>query len=178
MVETRVTALALALGLALTSCVPVIANLSKGDSVPTVIVAHAPQGSKILVLPLWLDTRAYNFHDPYVIPTSAIGTSAANVPRRMGFYFDSFVCGGPSTFVIGYLVVLESGTVIWSDVRGENESTSRALKAELKTLVSGGKAGPGLTELMQYGTIEIGLDADKGERAAALRFLERIPDEG
>jgi hypothetical protein len=88
------------------------------------------------------------------------------------------VCGGPRKFVDGYLVVLESGTVIWSDVRGERVSRGgSALTTELKALVSGGEVGDTLRELMQYGTIEIGIHADEDERAAALRFLERIPDQ-
>ena len=170
--------LAFGLCLGCCSCLPTIANLSKGYSVPKAIASHAPVEEEILVLPLWWDSKTDNFHNPYIIPVSAIGTSTADVPKRTGFYIDTYACGEPSKYVVGFLVVLQAGTVVWSDVRGETIFESNGpLKQELTALVSASVVGPGLRKLMQYGTIEIGLIAEDEERALAIRFLEKIPNE-
>ena len=168
---------AVVLGLLGNACVPMIANFSKGQSVPTAVAAYAPMDSHLLVLPMWLDTRMYHFHSLYVIPASAIGTPQAAVPRRMGLYLDSFVCGGPTTFVVGYLVVLDTGTVIWSDVRGDRSSSDKqTLKPELKALVTSGQLGPALRELIQYNS-EVAFDVPAEDRSVAMLLLDRIPDE-
>ena len=169
--------MALAVSLVSTSCIPKIANLSTGDTVPEAVASHVATDSSLLVLPLWLDTKQYNFRDPYVIAASAIGTPEANVPRRTGFYFDAFVCGGPPKFVVGYLVVAEDGTFVWSDFSGERTSHDSAiLKEELTALVSGQETGPHLRDLMEYGTSELGFHADEADRRATAQFLERIPN--
>ena len=173
----RLTVVALILGgLTIPACVPRIANLSKGDSVPEVVALHTPAESGILVLPLWSEGQGYRFRDPYIVPASSIGTPDADVPRRMGFYFDWFVCGGPNKYVVGYLVVTESGRFIWSRYGGDRISEfSSVLGRELAELLSGHAVGPALQELMQYGDVRVGVHASQEERTAALGFLERIP---
>ena len=161
--------------LAFTSCLPMISNVSKGDTVPAVIASEGPPESEILVLPFWSDQRSWNFHDPYVIPISAIGTPQASVPPRRAFYFEPFVCGGPPMYITDYLVVLESGTVIWTDSRGSTISrSSTSLKAEVRSLLSEGRLGPGLAELMQWEPTHVGLVAEDQARSNALRFLDKI----
>ena len=169
-------AIALAVGLVSTSCIPTIANLSKGETVPEAVATYVTTDSEILVLPLWSDKRRWNFRDPYLIPASVIGTTEANVPRRIGFYLDDFVCGGPSKFVVGYLVLTETGRFIWSNGHNEKQSDTAALRAELYTLVSGEDIGPHLQDLMGFGSGDVGFRADRNDRLAVVRFLERIPE--
>lgn len=164
--------------LACCSCAPTIANLSKGYTVPKAIASHVPAEGEVLVLPLWSDSTAYNFHNPYIIPVSGIGTSTADVPKRMGFYIDMYACGGPSKYVVGFLVVLQDGMSIWTDAHGQTVSESnKSLKQELIALVSESVVGPGLRELMQYGNAEMGLTAEDEERLSAIQFLEKTPNE-
>ena len=161
-----------------TACVPMVANFSKDATAPTEISPYAPSDSQVLVLPMWEDTRMLHFHSSYVMPATAIGTPAAAVPRRTGMYLDSLVCGGPTTFVVGYLVVVDTGTFVWSDDRGLNASIdTHTLKPELKTLITSGNLGPALRELIQYGSVQVAFDLSRDERKIATKFLDRIPDE-
>lgn len=175
--RTVLVVLTVVIGITAAACWPVIGNLSKGRTVPEAIERYVPKESRILVLPLWSDGDISNFRDPYIIPASAIGTPEAEVPRRMGFYIDMYACGGPWKYVTGYLVVLESGSVIWSDFRGETTSNDvGTFKSELKLMLENGEVGPRLRELMQYRTGKLGMHASDKERAAALSFVQAIPD--
>jgi hypothetical protein len=174
------------LGFCCTSCFPAITNFSKGEAVPLAISAYATAQSRILVLPLWQDTRMDHFHSSYVIPASAIGTAEAAVPRRTGMYLDSMVCGGPSTFIVGYLVIVDTGTAIWKRTLGErvghteDERISddwRTLKTELKRLLTSREVGPALRELMEYDSIPIAVDLSHDERTIAIHFVDEIPDQ-
>jgi hypothetical protein len=174
------------LGLGCMSCFPAITNFSKGQSVPAAISDHAPAGSRILVLPMWRDTHADHFHSSYVIPASALGTPEAAVPRRTGMYLDSIVCGGPTTFVVGYLVIVDTGTAVWSRTLGESigraeperiSSDWLTLKPELKGLLMSRKVGPALRELMQYDSIYLAVDLSHDERTIAMQFVDEIPDQ-
>ena len=168
-----------------TSCFPVIANLSKGSTVPGTVATYFPSQSRLLVVPLWSEYPMWTFRDPYIIPASAIGTPDADVPRRTGFYIDTFACGGPWKYVIGYLIVPEDGSVIWSDLRRGTPSDDRvalsnegvALRSELKLMFMEGEVGPRLRELMQYGTLKLEVHVNAKERAAALSFLQPARNE-
>ena len=173
-----ITAALLVLCIASTACIPTIAKFSAGATVPSVVASHAPTQSQILVLPLWHDTGMYHFHSPYVIPASAIGTPDAAVPKRIGMYLDSLVCGGPNTYVLGYLVAVDTGTVIWSDALADRVATDRhTLKAELRTLILRGKLGPALRNLIQYELIPISFDVSDHDRTIAMSFVEGIHEE-
>jgi len=169
-------ALVLGLGVVSVSCVPVVANLAKGEIVPQSIAPHTGLEGTLLVLPLWTDMHEFTFRDPYVISASAVGTPSAGVPRRMGFYFESLVaCGGPSNLVIGYLVVTDTGRIVWSDMRGERVSSDVSrLKAELEVLLGGAQAGPGILGLAQMGDAPIGFHASQERRARATEFLAKV----
>ena len=79
------TAIALGLAMAHVCCIPSVMNLSKGETLPSVLSMRFSENSQLLVLPLWADARSYNFRRPYVVSVSAIGTSVATVPPRWGF---------------------------------------------------------------------------------------------
>src|SRR4029434_10808523 len=162
----------LALLLGTMSCFPVIANLSKGDTVPDAVAERVPSNSKLLVLPLWYGSKSSYFHSPYVIAASAIGTVEANVPRRVGMYLDTFVCGGPTTWVDGYLIITDSGSAIWNSKYGENETHDiLAVKRELLDLVEGHEAGPVLRKLILTDLPGITLDVSKVERELVRLFV-------
>jgi len=165
------------LGLWFSACIPKFTNFSNGATVPTTIATYVPKESHLLILPMWDDTRMHHFHSSYVIPTSAIGTPQGAVPPRKGMYLDAIDCGGPTTYVVGYLVVVDTGLVVWSDAKGENVSSdTRGLKSELKGLLTSGKLGPRLSELIQYHPNEVSLDLTHDERTIAMGLVDSIPD--
>jgi len=170
--------MASALCLGITSCIPMVANFSKGESVPVSVAAFVPKDAELLILPLWQDTRMPHFHSAYVIPAQAIGTEQAAVPRRVGMYLDSVVCGGPSTWVSGYLVVVNTGFVVWSNARGDYVADGRhIMKAELTRLIKSGEVSPALRELIPYGSMAIAFDLTSEERMLALGLIDGIPDD-
>src|SRR5262245_21425089 len=149
----------IALSLGCTGCLPKYTNFSKGATVPTAIAPYVEKAAQLLILPMWVDTRMHHFHSSYVIPASAIGTPQAGVPPRKGMYLDGVECGGPTTYVVRYLVVADTGLVVWSDASGEHTATDdHGLKSELKTLLTSGKLGPGLSALIQFHPNEVSLD--------------------
>jgi len=157
------------------ACFPVISNLSKGSTVPKDLQVNVSRDSHLLVLPLWTDSDGFEFRDPYIIRASAIGTPEADVPRRMGFYIDSFACGGPSKFVMGYLLVPDTGSVVWSDIMGVRTSDDRSvIVGELKQMIASGNVGPRIRELAQYGDMKLTMHTKQENRVAALAFLEAM----
>ena len=176
--KTFVGIMASALWLGMISCLPTVANFSKGEAVPPSVATLVPKEAELLILPLWEDMRMPYFHSAYVIPAQAIGTEQAAVPRRVGMYLDTLVCGGPTTWVTGYLVVVNTGFVVWSNARGDYVTDGRRImKAELTRFITSGEIGPELRDLIPYGSMKIAFDLTKEERTLARRLIDSIPDD-
>jgi hypothetical protein len=160
------------------SCFPVITNLSKGESVPETVATHVPEESELLVLPLWTGPESLIFRDPYLVPASALGTSEANVPKRIALYLETWPCGGPDQFVLGYLVVTSTGTFVWSSDKLYQEAAAddSVLRLELSELIAGHEAGPHLREFIRFQTDTIEFAAPDQSRLVAQRFLNRLPE--
>ena len=93
-------------------------------------------------------------------------------------YLDTLVCGGPTMWVTGYLVVVNTGFVVWSNARGDYVTDGRRImKAELTRFITSGEIGPELRELIPYGSMKIAFDLTKEERTLARRLIDSIPDD-